>query len=94
MCSSDLKQALNSIIDETVQHQSTNVMPVKYESFADNITIGESSSNDNDIQEATEYEESTLSISEVEKWLLVDAGRMPLRQTIEAPNKDSLYNGH
>ena len=70
---SDLKQALNSIIDETVQHQSTNVMPVKYESFADNITIGESSSNDNDIQEATEYEESTLSISEVEKDMISKA---------------------
>ena len=70
---SDLKQALNSIIDETVQHQSTNVMPVKYESFADNITIGESSSNDNYIQEATEYEESALSISEVEKDMISKA---------------------
>ena len=70
---SDLKQTVKSIIDESMQHQSTNVMPVKYESFVENITIGKSLSNDNDILEATEYEESALSISEVEKDMISKA---------------------
>ena len=70
---SDLKQTVKSIIDESMQHQSKNVMPVKYESFVENITIGKSLSNDNDILEATEYEESALSISEVEKDMISKA---------------------
>src|SRR5690554_63218 len=70
---SDLKQVVNSIIDDNTQHQSSNIVPVKYETYSDNITIGESLSNDNDIQEATEYEESALSISEVEKDMIVKA---------------------
>lgn len=70
---SDLKQVVNSIIDDNVQHQSTSVVPVKYESFSDNITIEDTATNDNDILEATEYEESTLSISEVEKEMIAKA---------------------
>ncbi len=70
---SDLKQVVNSIIDEGVQHQTTSVVPMKYEPFPNEITIKETVNNDNEIQEATEYEESTLSISEVEKDMIAKA---------------------
>ncbi len=46
-------------------------VPVKYEAVPKKIAIGENESND--IQEATEYEESTLSISEVEKEMILKA---------------------
>ena len=71
----DLKQVVNSIIEDSIQHQPTSVVPVKYETFSDNITIRETTNNDNDndIQEATEYEESALSISEVEKDMIAKA---------------------
>jgi len=46
-------------------------VPVKYEAVPKKIAIDESESNE--IQEATEYEESTLSISEVEKEMILKA---------------------
>ncbi len=70
---SDLKQVVNNIMDEGVQHQSSAVMPVKYKPYSDEIRIEDSIINDNDIQEATEYEESALSISEVEKEMIARA---------------------
>src|SRR5690554_1257372 len=70
---SDLKQVVNSIIDEGVQQQTTSVVPMKYEPFPNEITIEDSVNNDNEIQEATEYEESALSISEVEKEMIARA---------------------
>lgn len=70
---SDLKQVVNSIIDEGMQHPSSNVVPVKYETYNDNTTIEDTLNYDNDIQEATEYEESALSISEVEKEMIAKA---------------------
>ena len=70
---SDLKQVVNSIIDEGMQHPSSNVVPVKYETYNDNATIEDTLNYDNDIQEATEYEESALSISEVEKEMIAKA---------------------
>lgn len=77
---SDLKQVVNSIIDETGQHTSTIIssdhtrvpVPVKYEPFTENISINNENEH-HDIQEATEYEESTLSISEVEKEMIAKA---------------------
>src|SRR5690554_4541895 len=77
---SDLKQVVNSIIDETGQHTSTIIssdhtrvpMPVKYEPFTENISINNENEH-HDIQEATEYEESALSISEVEKEMIAKA---------------------
>jgi len=44
---------------------------VKYEAVPKKIAIEESESNE--IQEATEYEESALSISEVEKEMILKA---------------------
>lgn len=70
---SDLKQVVNSIIDEGMQQSSSNVVPVKYETYNDNATIEDTLNYDNDIQEATEYEESALSISEVEKEMIAKA---------------------
>lgn len=77
---SDLKQVVNSIIDETGQHTSTIIssdhtrvpVPVKYEPFTENISINNENEH-HDIQEATEYEESALSISEVEKEMIAKA---------------------
>jgi len=46
-------------------------VPVKYEAVPKKIAIEESESNE--IQEATEYEESALSISEVEKEMILKA---------------------
>ncbi len=77
---SELKQVVNSIIDETGQHTSTIIssdhtrvpVPVKYEPFTENISINNENEH-HDIQEATEYEESALSISEVEKEMIAKA---------------------
>lgn len=67
---SDLKQVVNNIVDESIDHTRVAV-PVKYEHFTENITINETENND--IQDATEYEESALSISEVEKDMIAKA---------------------
>lgn len=66
----DLKQVVNNLVDDSIDHTRVAV-PVKYEPFNENITITETESND--IQDATEYEESTLSISEVEKDMITKA---------------------
>lgn len=51
-------------------HSSVSV-PMKYEGLPNKITLDETERND--IQEATEYEESALSISEVEKEMIIKA---------------------
>lgn len=68
---SDLKQVVNNLMEETEHHQATIVpsdqtrvsvpVPVKYEPYT------------SDIQEATEFEESSLSISDVEKDMIEKA---------------------
>jgi transcriptional regulator with PAS, ATPase and Fis domain len=76
---SDLKQVVNSILEDSGTHSSTIIpsdhtrvaVPVKYEHFTDNFAI--SKTEGHDIQEATEYEESSLSISEVEKDMIAKA---------------------
>lgn len=76
---SDLKQVVNNMLSESGQSQTsitttdrTSInFPVKYEPFHDNIRIDETEKND--VQEATEYVESTLSISEVEKDMIIKA---------------------
>jgi Response regulator containing CheY-like receiver, AAA-type ATPase, and DNA-binding domains len=80
----DLKQVVKGIMEDSsspdihspsiIQNDNTRVpvpVPVKYETAPKKITIDESERND--IQEATEYEESALSISEVEKEMIVKA---------------------
>ena len=60
--------------DHSAAHSSTptiirvsmhGTVPTKYEEFPQTITIGDNKVHD--IQDATEYEESAMSISEVEK---------------------------
>ena len=63
---SDMKSS--SVIPSN--HTSVSV-PMKYEALPKKITIDETDRND--IQEATEYEESALSISEVEKEMIAKA---------------------
>jgi transcriptional regulator with PAS, ATPase and Fis domain len=46
-------------------------VPAKYEEFPPTLTIGDNKVHD--IQDATEYEESTKSISEVEKEMIAKA---------------------
>ncbi len=76
----DLKQVVKNIMEESPHPTppaiipgdgSQAAVPVKYEAFPKNISIDES--RENDIQEATEFEESTLSISEVEKEMIAKA---------------------
>lgn len=57
-----------SVIREDHAHVS---VPVKYEALPKNIQLDEREKDD--IQEATEYEESALSISEVEKEMIIKA---------------------
>ena len=55
-----------------IPNDNTNVsVPMKYEPVPKKIALDEAERND--IQEATEYEESTLSISEVEKEMIIKA---------------------
>jgi len=55
-----------------IPNDNTSVsVPMKYEALPKKITLDEAEKND--IQEATEYEESTLSISEVEKEMIIKA---------------------
>jgi len=63
----------NSLQTTSVFHEGEArvSVPVKYETLPKNIQLGETGKND--IQEATEYEESTLSISEVEKEMILRA---------------------
>ncbi len=66
---SDLKQVVNNIVEEA---DNTRVpVPIKYDNFPNQITIDDSERND--IQEAMEYEEAALSISEVEKDMISKA---------------------
>lgn len=85
----DLKQVVKSIMENSAQHTSytsssemhpssiitndnTRVsVPVKYEAMPKKITLNESGSNN--IPEAAEYEESALSISDVEKEMIMKA---------------------
>lgn len=76
----DLKQVVKNIMEEAPHSQAPAIipgdgpqvpLPMKYEAFPRNISIDESERND--IQEATEYEESTMSISEVEKEMIAKA---------------------
>lgn len=57
-----------SVIRDDHTHVS---VPVKYEALPKSIQLDEREKDD--IQEATEYEESTLSISEVEKEMIIKA---------------------
>ncbi len=78
---SDLKQVVKNIMGETTSHPATTTIisgdhtqapiPIKYETFPKNISLDNNERNE--IQEATEYEESTLSISEVEKEMIAKA---------------------
>ncbi|HBT86630.1 MAG TPA: sigma-54-dependent Fis family transcriptional regulator [Porphyromonadaceae bacterium] len=76
---SDLKQVVNNIVEESGKHSPTIIpsdhpgvaVPVKYEPYADDFSISET--DHNDIQEATEYEESAMSISDVEKDMIAKA---------------------
>lgn len=78
---SDLKQVVKNIMEESTPHSPAPTIisgdhpqvpvPVKYEAFPKNISLDKNERND--IQEATEYEESTLSISEVEKEMIAKA---------------------
>ncbi len=81
---SDLKQVVKGIIKNNAHsdelHHSTSIIPtnntrvsvpVRYESLPKKITFEEP--EDNPIQEAAEYEESTLSISDVEKEMITKA---------------------
>ncbi|WP_298653076.1 sigma-54 dependent transcriptional regulator [uncultured Proteiniphilum sp.] len=55
-----------------ITNDNTRVsVPVKYEAVSKKFTLDESETNN--IQEATEYEESALSISEVEKDMIIKA---------------------
>ncbi len=68
-------------VDHPVAHSSTPTIisgeptrvsvPAKYEEFSPTLTIGDNKVHD--IQDATEYEESTKSISEVEKEMIAKA---------------------
>jgi transcriptional regulator with PAS, ATPase and Fis domain len=69
-------------------------VPMKYEALPTNITIGETDRND--IQDATEYEESALSISEVEKEMIMKAlerhkGKRKLAATDLGISERTLY---
>jgi transcriptional regulator with PAS, ATPase and Fis domain len=69
-------------------------VPMKYEALPTNITIGETDRND--IQDATEYEESALSISEVEKEMIMKAlerhnGKRKLAATELGISERTLY---
>ena len=65
----DLKQVVNGIIDDSDNKRSK--VPIKYEPYSNQITIDEA---ENDLfQDATDYEESTLSISEAEKEMIIKA---------------------
>ncbi|MEN6589541.1 MAG: sigma-54 dependent transcriptional regulator [Proteiniphilum sp.] len=55
----------------TPNNNTSVSVPMKYEAPSKKITLDETERND--IQEATEYEESTLSISEVEKEMIIKA---------------------
>ena len=55
----------------TPNNNTSVSVPMKYEAPSRKITLDETERND--IQEATEYEESTLSISEVEKEMIIKA---------------------
>jgi len=61
---------MNSSLINQNDHTRVSV-PMKYEALPKKITIDETDRND--IQDATEYEESALSISEVEKEMIVKA---------------------
>ncbi|NLJ00779.1 MAG: sigma-54-dependent Fis family transcriptional regulator [Bacteroidales bacterium] len=81
---SDLKQVVKNIMEESGSHtpgpgilpgdHSQVPVPVKYEkyeAYPKNISLD--GDERNDIQDATEYEESTMSISEVEKEMIAKA---------------------
>ncbi|MDD4631549.1 MAG: sigma-54 dependent transcriptional regulator [Proteiniphilum sp.] len=69
----DFGPSSNSIRTASVIHeeQPRVSVPVKYEAIPKSIQLDETGKND--IQEATEYEESALSISEVEKEMILRA---------------------
>ena len=76
----DLKQVVKNIMEESPHPAPSGIIPsegsqvpvpVKYEAYPKSISLDES--RENDIQEATEFEESTLSISEVEKEMIAKA---------------------
>ncbi|MCE5205552.1 MAG: sigma-54 dependent transcriptional regulator [Porphyromonadaceae bacterium] len=69
----DFEPSSNKLQTTTVIHEGEArvSVPVKYEAPPKSIQLGETGKND--IQEATEYEESTLSISEVEKEMILRA---------------------
>ncbi len=69
---SDLKQVVNDIIEDS-DSPSRPQVPVKYEHYPSKIAIDEPVDHNHNIQDATEFEESTLSISEVEREMIEKA---------------------
>ena len=76
----DLKQVVKNIMEESPHSSAPAIipgdspqvpLPMKYEAFPRSISLDDNERND--IQEATEYEESTMSISEVEKEMIAKA---------------------
>ena len=77
---SDLKQVVKNLMEDPPHSSAPTIIPgdspqvpvpMKYEGYPKNISLDESEQND--IQDATEFEESTLSISEVEKEMIAKA---------------------
>lgn len=68
---SDLKQVVNEIIEDS--DSSRPQVPVKYEHYPSKIALDDPVDHNHSIQDATEYEESSLSISEVEREMIEKA---------------------
>ncbi|WP_294079694.1 sigma-54 interaction domain-containing protein [Proteiniphilum sp. UBA5384] len=75
----DLKQVVKHMMEDSETHPSSIItsdntrvsVPVKYEAVPKKITLDESGTNN--IPETAEYEESALSISDVEKEMILKA---------------------
>lgn len=77
---SDLKQVVKNLMEDPPHPSAPSIItgdgtqvpvPMKYEGYPKSISLDENERND--IQEATEFEESTMSISEVEKEMISKA---------------------
>lgn len=77
---SDLKQVVKNLMDDAPHTSAPAIIsgdssqapvPMKYEGYSKNISLDDNDRNE--IQDATEFEESTMSISEVEKEMIAKA---------------------